>query len=50
MTRVPQQGTYMTKGDRWITYSSPADIREKVNTFTLNHVMANVVINLAWNV
>ena len=30
VTRVPKQGTYMTKGDRWITFSSPEDMREKV--------------------
>ena len=29
VTRVPKQGTYMTKDDRWIAYSSPADIRDK---------------------
>ncbi len=28
--RVPQQGTFMTKGDRWISFSSPQDMREKV--------------------
>ena len=30
VTRIPKQGTYMTKGDRWITFSSPEDMREKV--------------------
>ncbi len=35
--RVPQQGTFMTKGDRWISFSSPQDMREKVMSVPDRH-------------